>query len=212
MTVQGTKPSQDCSSHHRWSRHFAEHHTAANGLPQDQEEKRGTDVSEPGGQMHMRESLYPNYETHHLTWMDIWCHKTRLWQQKISGINFLCLSKITYDTKTMMLVSYYQRYWAHIFQNVSHGRDIIHLDNDRAPANNKVIGPAFEKYIDMAILNFCLSWHFQFFQLFWAHNFSYFQLTTHNLSCFSTDNTIFFSSKVASLSPLPGHHSHEPVI
>ena len=147
MTVQGTKPSQDCCSHHRWSRHFAEHHTAANGLPQDQEEKRGTDVSEPGGQMHMRESLYPNYETHHLTWMDIWCHKTRLWQQKISGINFLCLSKITYDTKTMMLVSYYQRYWAHIFQNVSHGRDIIHLDNDRAPANNKVIGPAFENYI-----------------------------------------------------------------
>ena len=103
-----------------------------------------------------------------LTWMDIWWHKTRLWQQKISGINFLCLSKITYDTKTMMLVSYYQRYWAHIFQNVSHGRDIIHLDNDRAPANNKVIGPAFEKYIDMAILNFCLSWHFQFFQLFSA--------------------------------------------
>ena len=47
----------------------------------------------------------------------------------------------------MIPARYYQRHRAHILQNVAQAGDVIHWDNNRAQANNKVVGPAFEDYI-----------------------------------------------------------------
>ena len=65
---------------------------------------------------------------------------------KTDGINFLSLSKITYDAETMTPVGYYQRHRAHVMQNPARAGERIHWDN-RDQANNEIIGPVFQDYI-----------------------------------------------------------------
>ena len=63
---------------------------------------------------------------------------------KTLGINFISLSKITYDFKNKTSVGFYQRHRAHILQNAVLTGDVINWNNDRAHAADEIVGPEFK--------------------------------------------------------------------
>ena len=62
------------------------------------------------------------------------------------GIHFMNLSKLKYNSATMMPMGFFQQYRAHIINNASRAGDVITWNNNQLLHNDEIIGATFEGF------------------------------------------------------------------
>ena len=66
---------------------------------------------------------------------------------KVTGIDFLNITDIKYDSDTMTPTAYYQRVKSHIMANTARAGEVIQHNNNVAQPEDETLGPCFQDYI-----------------------------------------------------------------
>ena len=74
------------------------------------------------------------------------------------------LSKLKYNSATMMPMGFFQQYRAHIINNASRAGDVITWNNNQLLHNDEIIGATFEGfilYVVIGLIDPCLTDYMQ---------------------------------------------------
>ena len=66
---------------------------------------------------------------------------------RVTGIDFLNLTEIKYESETMTPIAFYQKVKSHITANTARAGQVIQHNNNQQQAADETVGPFFQDYI-----------------------------------------------------------------